>query len=77
MGKDLNRPQFLKAILQLVYAKYLRPKAQEHMKRMISRMSSALSISKLSPEFTISDMSAGVRHFFEKLIPKFASKRTW
>ena len=28
-GKDLGRPQFLKAILNLIYAKYLRPKAQE------------------------------------------------
>ena len=34
-GKDLDRPQFLRATIQLVYAKYLRPKAQKYMKEMI------------------------------------------
>lgn len=77
MGKDLNRPQLLKAVLHVVFAKYLRPKAQLHMQRMIKRMSSTVSISQLPSDFTISDMSGGVRHFFEKVIPKFSSKRTW
>ena len=30
-GKDLDRPRFLRAVLYLVHAKYLRPKAQQYM----------------------------------------------
>ena len=76
-GKDLNRPQFLKAILNLIYAKYLRPKAQEHIRTMVRRISSTVSNSKLQADYTISDLNSGARYIFERLIPKFASKRTW
>ena len=76
-GKDLNRPQFLKAILNLIYAKYLRPKAQEHIRTMVRRISSTVSNSKLQADYTINDLNSGARYIFERLIPKFASKRTW
>ena len=40
-------------------------------------MSSSLTNIKLPSDLTISDLTSGVRHFFERLIPRFAQKRTW
>ena len=42
------------------------------MQRMVKRMSSSLTNIKLPTDLTISDLTSGVRHFFEKLIPRFA-----
>lgn len=64
------------AILQVVYAKYLRPKAVKATQRLIKRMSSKLSKMAIPSDYMINDMSGGVKNFFEVLIPKFNAKRT-
>lgn len=78
-GFGLSRPGFLKAIIVLIKAKYLRPEAQSHMKRMITRISSrtVATAVKMPQEYFINDMVRGVRHFFENLLVRFSAKRTW
>lgn len=78
-GFGLSRPQFLKAIVLLVFAKYLRPEAQSHMRRMITRISSrnVANVVKLPKEFMINDLVTGIRHVFKSLLRKFSRKRTW
>ena len=61
----------------LVYAKYLRPVAQLHMRKIIKRMSNSNLTVKMPSELFIKDMGLGVKHFFEKTIPRFTGKRTW
>lgn len=76
-GEPLNRPQFLSALLLLVHAKFLQPAAREHARRVVKRMSSKAVTTKVDSSYLIIDMSGGVKHFFDILLPKFAAKRTW
>ena len=76
-GHDLSRSQFLQAIVQIIFAKYLRPKAKNLIERMIKRASNSANKLKLPSDYIVSDLLSGIRQFFEILIPKFVQKRTW
>ena len=61
-GKDLTRPHFLKSILWLMYAKYLRPEAREVNARIRKRMSSSnLNVTvAIQPEYLINDITSAL-----------------
>ena len=47
------------------------------MKKVMKKMQSSHITVRLPSELFIKDMGLGVKHFFEKTIPRFSSKRNW